>query len=116
LGAIGIATKLVSLAIVSGNIQAWVVSRYSGWKFDWAYQVVGVPLMLGLGYIAKLLVGLLWNLEVLDVGKLIIPVILAAIIYCISVVWMLWLFPWLIGIDRAEIMNSFEKLRRFSFI
>lgn len=112
MGAMGIAFKTVLLGIVSVNIQAWVIARYSGWKFDWIYQVVGIPLMIGLGYLAKLLVGLLWNLEDIGMIDLIAPVILAVFVYIILVVWMLWLLPWLIGMDRGEIMSLFGKQRR----
>jgi O-antigen/teichoic acid export membrane protein len=111
MGAIGIATKLVSLAIVSGNVQAWVVARYSGWKFDWAYQLIGVPLMLLLGFLAKMLVGLQWDLEAMGMAELIVPVMLTAFIYLILVVWMLWLLPWLIGMGRREMMGLFGGLK-----
>ena len=57
MGAMGIATKMVLLAMIFANIQVWVVARFSGWKFDWVYQIVGIPLMLGLGYLIKMLTG-----------------------------------------------------------
>ena len=115
-GAIGIATKMVLLGTVSVNIQAWVIARYNGWKFDWIFQVVGIPLMVGLGYLVKILVGLLWNFGGISMVNLIVPVILAAFVYIILVVWMLWLLPWLIGMDRGEIMSLLGKLRGGSFL
>lgn len=115
-GAIGIATKMVLLGTVSVNIQAWVIARYNGWKFDWIFQVVGIPLMVGLGYLVKILVGLLWNFGGISMVNLIVPVILAAFVYIILVVWMLWLLPWLIGMDRGEIMSLLGKLRGGGFL
>lgn len=112
MGALGIASKMVLLGIVSVNVQAWVIARYSGWTLDWIFQAVGIPLMIGLGYLAKILVGLLWNLEDIGMADLIVPVILAAFAYIILVVWMLWLLPWLIGTDRGEIISLMRKLRR----
>ena len=111
MGAIGIASKMVVLGMLSVNIQAWVIARYSGWKLDWKFQAVGIPLMIGLGYLAKILVGLLWNLEDIGMADLIVPVILAAFFYLVSVAWLLWLQPWLIGMNREEIMSLFGKLR-----
>ncbi len=111
LGALGMAYKMVLLGIVSVNIQAWVIARYSGWKFDWKFQVAGIPLMIGLGYFAKMLVGLIWNLDGVERTGLIVPVIIALLIYAVSVVASLWLFPWLIGLGREEIKRLFGKLK-----
>lgn len=113
LGAVGMATKMVLLDMLSVNIQAWVIARYSGWKFDWLYQVIGIPLMIGLGYLAKTLVGLLWNLDSLGMADLIIPVALALFVYIVAVVLMLWLLPWLIGLEREDIERLFERIPIF---
>lgn len=109
MGAIGIASKMVLLGIVSVNIQAWVIARYSGWKLDWIFQAVGIPLMIGLGYLAKMLVGLLWNLEDIGMPNLIAPVVLASLLYAIAVILSLWLLPWLIGVERDEIKRLYRS-------
>ncbi len=111
MGAIGIATKMVLLGIVSVNIQAWVIARYSGWKFDWIFQVVGIPMMVGAGYFAKTMVGLLWNLDGFDLTDLMIPVIVASFIYVVLVMWIVWLLPWLIGMEREEMKSSLRNLK-----
>jgi O-antigen/teichoic acid export membrane protein len=109
MGAIGIATKMVLLGIVSVNVQAWVIARYSGWKLDWIFQAAGIPLMIGLGYLAKMLVGLLWNLEGIGLPNLIMPVVLASLLYAIAVISSLWLLPWLIGVERDEIKRLYHS-------
>ncbi|CAG0949847.1 hypothetical protein ANAEL_00007 [Anaerolineales bacterium] len=111
LGALGMACKMVVLGIVSVNIQAWVIARYGGWKFDWSFQVVGIPLMIGLGFIAKFLVGMLWNLEGVGMAGLIVPIALAAFVYVVSVVWMVWLLPWLIGMEKEELHGLLATLK-----
>lgn len=103
LGAIGMAAKMVLLNILSANILAWIIARLSGWQFDWMYQVVGIPLMIGFGYLAKMLVGMIWGLDDIGNTELIAPVILTGVIYLLSVISSLWLFPWLIGLTREEI-------------
>ncbi|MCG3110383.1 MAG: lipopolysaccharide biosynthesis protein [Candidatus Manganitrophus sp. SB1] len=111
MGAIGIAIKMVLLGIFSVNIQAWVIARFSGWGFDWIFQVVGIPLMMGAGYCAKMLVGFLWNLESFDLAGLLIPVIVASFIYVVLVMWIVWLLPWLIGMEREEMKRSLRNLK-----
>jgi hypothetical protein len=103
---------MVLLGIVSVNIQAWVIAHFSGWKFDWTFQAVGIPLMVGAGYFAKTLVGLLWNLEGLGPADLMIPVILACFIYAVLVLGIVWQLPWLIGMEREEIKRSLRNLTR----
>ena len=105
MGAIGIAIKMVLLGMVSVNIQAWVIARYSGWKFDWIFQAVGIPLMIGLGYAAKMLVGLNWNLEGAGLSGLILPFFISGLIYIIFTMLSLWLLPWLIGVKKEEILG-----------
>ena len=113
LSAIGIAIKMVLLGIVSVNIQAWVISRFSGWKFDWIFQVTGIPLMIGAGYVAKTLVGAIWNLGSLDPIQLVIPMILTCFIYFVLVLWSVWLFPSLIGMEREEMKRSLSGLKEW---
>lgn len=111
LGAIGIAIKMVVLGIVSVNIQALIIARYSGWKFDWIFQVVGIPLMLGLGYLSKMLVGLFWDLDVMSISKLVIPIVIVCLFYLTFVIITLWHLPWLIGIEKEESLNLLKKFK-----
>ena len=105
LGAIGMASYMVISSILSVNIQAWVIARHYGWGFDWAYQVVGVPLILLLGYIVKFTVGLFWNLEEAQVYDLIAPVLLSSLLYGALVFMVIWTLPWLIGVEKLNIQR-----------
>lgn len=109
MGAIGIAIKMVVVGVISVNIQAWVISRYSGWKFDWLFQVVGISLMIGLGYLAHNLIGLMWNVEGIGKGALVALMILSGIIYAFFVMMAIWLFPWLAALERKQIIALFRK-------
>lgn len=110
LGAIGMACYMVFSSIFAVNIQAWVIARNGGWKFDWLYQAVGIPLMLGLGYLAKMIAGLVWDLDGGSWVNLIIPVFFTCIVYAISVSLVVWLLPWLIGMEKEELHGLLRKL------
>lgn len=53
MGAVGIAIKMVVISVVSVNLQAWIIARICGWSFDWLFQAIGIPLMIGMGYFAS---------------------------------------------------------------
>lgn len=110
MGALGMACQLVVLGIVSVNFQSWTIARYGGWKFDWIFQAVGISLMVGLGYLVKMLASVFWKLEGVGLADLVVPVIFASCFYIVLVVWTIWLFPWLIGVDRGEIIALYRKL------
>ncbi len=110
MGALGMAYKMVALGIVSVNIQAWVIARYGGWKFDWVFQVVGIPMMIAAGFIAKTLSVWIWNIESVGMVGLVVPVTIAAIIYACFVIAIIGWLPWLIGADRAAIANLFGRV------
>ena len=111
MGAFGLACKMVLLGIVSVNIQAWVIARYGGWTYDWLYQVVGIPLMVFLGYVAKTLAEVLWSVGNPSLAELIAPVIIAGLLYMAMVITVIWQLPWLIGTDRDEIERLSRRLR-----
>jgi O-antigen/teichoic acid export membrane protein len=110
MGALGMAWKMAVLGIVSVNIQAWVIARYGGWKFDWIFQVVGIPMMIATGLFAKALAGMLWNIEGAGMAGLMVPVTITGIFYLLMVMAIIWWLPWLIGMDRSEIENLFGRV------
>lgn len=111
LGAVGMAGNMVLLNILAVNIQAWVIARIGGWDFDWLYQMIGIPLMLGLGYLAKTMVGLLWKLDSAGTSDVIGAIVFVCFVYAVSVAAIIWTLPWLIGMEREEIRRSVGKLR-----
>lgn len=111
MGALGLACKMVVLGIVSVNFQAWLIARYGGWKYDWVYQSVGIPLMLCLGFAAKVSITLLWNVRGVSLVELIAPVIIANLLYILSVAAVIWQLPWLVGSDRNEVKRLWGRLK-----
>lgn len=110
MGAFGMACKMVIMGIVSVNIQAWIIAHYGGLQFDWVFQAVGIPLMIGLGFVAKTLAGVSWTVQNAGVTELIIPVIISGIFYlAIAIALICWL-PWLIGVGRSEIKGLFRRV------
>ena len=112
MGALGMACKVVILGIVSVNILAWVIARYGGWKFDWMFQVIGIPLIVAAGFVAKVLAGMLWNLEDVGITELLVPFTIASAIYLLMAAAIIWRLPWLIGTDRSEVKRLWERLLR----
>ncbi len=103
MGAAGLALKMVLLGVVTVNLQSWVIARCTGWAFDWKYQVVGIPLILGSGYVSKIVVGMFLDMDKVNLFNLILPFVCTGLIYLMLVISILWLVPWLIGLNRSEI-------------
>lgn len=110
MGAMGLAIKNVLLGVISVNIQAWIIARNSGWKFDWVFQVVGISLMIMIGYFAKFLVSQAWNLDNISVTSLIAPVMLDCLLYAVLVLWLIRLQPWLLGLEKDDVVNMIKSL------
>ena len=106
LGAIGIATSTVLVNFVSVTIQALIISRIGGWKFDFKYQCVGIPLTIGLGYLVKILTTFWWASNNINGDLLFVLVFFYGLIYCVFIVFLFWFLPWLIGAEKHEL----EKL------
>jgi O-antigen/teichoic acid export membrane protein len=111
MGAMGIAVKNVLLGVISVNIQAWIIARTSGWKFDWVFQVVGISLMIMIGYSVKFLVGQIWDLSGITLINLIKPALLDCILYATLVLWLAWMQPWLLGLEREEVGDMIRSFR-----
>lgn len=112
MGAIGIAAKMVLVGIISVNIQAWMIARHGGWKFDWPFQLVGIPAIIGAGFVSKSFAGLLWELHNLKLVELLAPMIVASLIYIILVMRLFWCLPWIIGMEKAELLVLHRRLKQ----
>ena len=112
LGAVGLAYKMVLLNIVSVNTQAWIIAKYNGWKFDWVFQLVGIPMMIASGFIAKYLVELLWDTSKVNISELLIPVSISSFLYSLISLSVIWRLPWLIGSSHAEIKAAFIHAKK----
>ena len=111
LGAVGLALKMVGMNIISVNILAWIIAQYHDWKFDWLYQVVGISLAVGAGYLAKTGAGFFWDLSASEALRLLPPFLASGVLYLILMTMVILTMPWLIGMDRGDIQNLFARKR-----
>ncbi len=112
LGAVGMAGYMVLTGVIGVNVQAWVIARHHDWQFDWRYQVVGIPLMIMLGFASKQLAGLVLDLNSVVWIALLIPFAVTCAIYASMLVLAIWVFPWLIGMNKKELKMGYVKLTR----
>lgn len=111
LGAMGLAVKMVGLNIISVNVLLWVIARNHGWKFDYAYQVAGPGAMFLTGYLVKSGIALAFGgFTASDRLHLLPPFLISGCLYLVFAGIIIWMAPWLIGMDRAEIRGYAEKL------
>lgn len=110
LGATGMALKMVLLNTASVNIQAWIIARYRKWKFDWTYQLVGIGSVICLGFMAKLVVGFFCDLSEQDAFSLVLPFLVAALLYAFAVAGLIWTMPWLIGMTETEMKSTVKSI------
>ena len=107
LGSIGIALKMVLIQILGVNLTIWWIARYYKWKFDWVYQVFGLVVGLGIGFMA------FWLSQqvIMDVKSiLIIKMSVAFFVYTSGMALFVWFFPWVAGLTRHELKGEFLKL------
>jgi O-antigen/teichoic acid export membrane protein len=100
LGAAGLAMKLVVLSILTVNLQSWLIARHNGWKYEWKFQVIGIPVVLLFGYVSKMLMTTAWDLSSPRALDLLAPVILSSALYATLVIVFIRLFPWLTGYQQ----------------
>lgn len=101
LGAYGLALKMVGLNLVLVNFQAWTIARIGGWKFQWAFQLVGIAVLLLLGYVSKLCAEALFS----SAASLGLPfrALASGCLYVAAAGCFLWVCPWVAGIERDEL-------------
>lgn len=113
LGALGMAINTVFLAVVSANIQAWVISRYCNWTFDWIYQIVGIPIILISGYSAKFIAfSIIEYFEIYGNYLIFIHIALMGFLYTVLLILIVWSLPWLFDLNRKELQQLVFLRRR----
>lgn len=113
LGALGLALKMVGMNVASVNVQAWLLARLNGWKYDWQFQVFGVLLIISLAYVSK--VGaclLLGEPSSTSQWREVLPVfLLSTAVYFALVVSLIATRPAIAGLTRAEIDGGFRQFQ-----
>jgi O-antigen/teichoic acid export membrane protein len=109
-GAIGMAIKMVGLALFSINVQAWVLARRNRWKFDWSFQFVAIGAVLLLGYTARSIVTLFWHIRSEGLLPLLPPFLCCTVVYGTGLAVLIWHFPTLVGMEESELRHIAEVL------
>ena len=93
----GLAIKMLVMQFIQVNVMAWFVARIFGWKYDWAYQVVGLSAAVLIGWVAKLLITSVITAHV------IVLMMGSAIFYLLFMGLFVYAMPWVAGMKRDEI-------------
>jgi O-antigen/teichoic acid export membrane protein len=112
MGALGIAIKMVVIGVVSVNLQAWMIARICGWSFDWLFQAIGIPLMIGIGYLASFLANQVVPHGEPGILTLIGLIGISSFVHLSLVAVTIWNLPWLIGFEEDDIQFLSEKIKR----
>jgi len=108
LGALGLALKMVGLNVLMVNLQAYMLARYHGWKYDWWYQIEGVLALLILGFSLKFICvfvagDLLIAAEALE---LVLFMLGTGVAYLFGVIIYVWVRPSLFGLERQDLKTA----------
>jgi len=112
-GAIGMAIKMVGLALLSVSAQSWVVARKNGWKFDWGFPFVAISTTLFLGYTARSIVALIWHISSGGFLTLFPPFAFCTIMFGAGLSALIWRFPMLIGVEDSEMRQMADGLLHY---
>ena len=112
LGSVGLALKVVMLNMISVNILGYFVSRLSKWKFKYLYQFESIALLLLGSFVSK---GVLsWIGGVLEISFSPVLLILSCVpIYILYVVFIVFLFPGISGLERKEIAGFTQRVNGY---
>ncbi len=110
LGATGIALKMVGLQFIGVNIQAYVISRVCGWRFDFWYQLLTVALLLVNSLVTKYFSLILLGMLGVD-SYFPLCLIPGAALYLTGAVTILYIFPWIAGVNKEELSSVSSSAR-----
>jgi len=90
------------------NLQAYMLARYHGWKYDWWYQIEGVLALLILGFSLKFICvfvagDLLIAAEALE---LVLFMLGTGVAYLFGVIIYVWVRPSLFGLERQDLKTA----------
>jgi hypothetical protein len=106
LGAVGIALKRTLLIALQMNVLVWWINRSYGWRYDWTYQIVGLSGPLFFGWAThKVAIALIDPVS----SSLFLSAGFALFFYIIIVGVMIWVAPWVMGLQRDEFMHYLKN-------
>ena len=112
LGAVGLAAKTVALAVIGVNLQAYVIARLNDWSHDYGHQGIVVLMFLSLGWLCRWVSTGLFGLTVSN-GDFIWVMLLGSGLYLGASLTVLYCWPALGGLTRAEIVRGMSGTARW---
>jgi O-antigen/teichoic acid export membrane protein len=110
-GADGLALKMVVIQCVVVNIMMYIIAKIWDWPFEWAYQLGGLVVCLGLGWgTHAFVVHLLSNS-----CSVVLMMIITGVLFTGSIIMLLMTIPWLIGFKKNEISEILIKINNYLF-
>lgn len=108
LAAVGLAAKMVLLAVIGANLQMYLIARTNGWGYEYGYQGIVLVTLLSLGWACKW--ASTWILRLLEsITSPIGVILLGNFLYVGMSLIMLYNMASLLGLDREEILNRFRQ-------
>ena len=114
LGSVGLALKMVIFQIISVNLLAYFIARFSKWRFDFFYQFKILSILLAASFLVKFFIKTVFGISGGFSNPLIV-IILSVPLYIFLVAVVIYLLPGLAGLHRKEIARfSGFFIRKFS--
>ena len=109
LGAVGMAAKMALLVAINVNVLLWWIAFACGWRFDWAHQVFCLIWTIGSGWLCHAIVaGLGLSLAM----PLPLQALLALVFYLAMTAAVVWFFPSVCGLTRAEMNRGLDLAKQ----
>ena len=100
----GLAFKMVILCAIQVNAVSFVISRIFKWKFDWAFQLIGIGIALSFGWLSKILVTLVIS------NQFVLSILVSSFLYTLLMGFFLYLMPWVAGLNREHLTDYLTKI------
>jgi len=111
LGAVGMAYKSVVINLISVNVMSWFIARICNWRYDWFFQTVGITSVICIGYIVKMPISYFFEIDKISNNfDVIVPMLVAFILYIGSILLLIWNMSWLIGVEKNELKQGVEQI------
>ena len=93
----GLAAKLVLMQVIFVNCASYILAKKYNWQFEWTYQLLIPIICIGMGFLLKFFV-----MTSLDWLPSLVPLILFAVIYCVTVFFIFRNRPYLTGFTFSD--------------
>ncbi|MDC0065527.1 hypothetical protein OAK15_03605 [Verrucomicrobia bacterium] len=108
LGSIGLALKMVVISFFTVNFMMWWLAREKKWNYSIGYQLIGIAIFVPLGF--AVYHGT--NMAISDSVHVIIRACITGTMYIGLVGLVLYMVPWLIGMNRSELIQRVPNLKQ----